>query len=126
MRGPEHAELELLFVYGSLKRGHANHAQLAGAVFLGATHTAPGYSLYRVGVYPGLARSGHAAVAGELYAVAPAAFRRLDEFEGCPWLYERGRVQLADGRRAHAYLIPECRRSECDECLGGTWPEDPV
>jgi gamma-glutamylcyclotransferase (GGCT)/AIG2-like uncharacterized protein YtfP len=122
MRGLEHAELELLFVYGSLKRGHANHAQLAGAAFLGAAQTAPGYSLYRVGAYPGLALGGHAAVTGELYGVARAAFRRLDEFEGCPWLYERGRVHLADGRSAHAYLIPDGRRSECDECLGGTWP----
>jgi gamma-glutamylcyclotransferase (GGCT)/AIG2-like uncharacterized protein YtfP len=122
MRGPEHAERELLFVYGSLKRGQANHEQLAGAEFLGAAKTVPGYSLYRVGVYPGLARGGHAAVAGELYRVACTAFRRLDAFEGCPWLYERGRVQLADGRSVHTYLIPDCRRSECDPCLGGTWP----
>lgn len=122
MRGSEHAEHELLFVYGSLKRGHANHEQLAGAAFLGRAQTAPGYTLYRVGVYPGLAPGGQGVVVGELYGVAPEAFRRLDEFEGCPWLYERGRVQLADGRWAHTYLIPGSRRGQGDERLGDSWP----
>lgn len=122
MRVAQHAERELLFVYGSLKRGHVNHEQLAGAAFQGPAQTAPGYSLYRFGVYPGLAPGGLAAVTGELYAVLRAAFRRLDEFEGCPWLYRRARVPLSDGRWAQAYLIPDAHRAECGECLGESWP----
>lgn len=122
MRATEPDASELLFVYGSLKRGHANHAQLAGADFIGEARTAPRYTLYRAGPYPALAVGGAAGVTGELYAVPGASFRRLDEFEGCPWLYERGRVQLADGRWVAAYLMPEARKGECDECLGETWP----
>lgn len=122
MRATEPDDSELLFVYGTLKQGHANHAQLAEARFLGEARTAPGYALYRAGPYPALAVGGAARVRGELYAVPGASFCRLDEFEGCPWLYERGRIQLADGRWVAAYLIPEARQAECDECLGESWP----
>jgi gamma-glutamylaminecyclotransferase len=122
MRATEPDDCELLFVYGTLKRRHPNHAQLAGARFLGEARTASGYALYRAGPYPALTLGGAARVHGELYAVTREHFRRLDEFEGCPWLYERGRVQLADGRWVAAYLIPETRQAECDECLGESWP----
>jgi gamma-glutamylcyclotransferase (GGCT)/AIG2-like uncharacterized protein YtfP len=122
MRATGADDRELLFVYGTLKRGHANHAQLAEARFLGEARTAPGYALYRAGPYPALASGGAAGVTGELYAVPGPSFRRLDEFEGCPWLYERGLIQLSDGRWVAAYLIPETRRVECEECLGESWP----
>lgn len=122
MRAAEDAESQLLFVYGSLKRGHSNHAQLAGASFQGVAQSAPGYTLYRVGGYPGLAPGGQGAVTGELYAVPAALFERLDEFEGCPWLYERVRIPLSDGRSVYAYVIPDARRGACDERLGETWP----
>ena len=34
-----------LFVYGTLKRGGSNHAQLAGQKFIAEAHTMPGYTL---------------------------------------------------------------------------------
>jgi gamma-glutamylcyclotransferase (GGCT)/AIG2-like uncharacterized protein YtfP len=113
---------ELLFVYGSLKRGHSNHAQLSGAEFCGEAQTAAGYALYGAGAYPALAEEGQGRVRGELYAVPLESFGRLDEFECCPWLYERRRIRLSDGRPAQAYLLPAARRAECRECLGESWP----
>jgi gamma-glutamylcyclotransferase (GGCT)/AIG2-like uncharacterized protein YtfP len=78
------ADRTLIFVYGTLKRGGSNHAQLAGQIYLGPASTAPGYTLYSLGEYPGLVadpadRSG---VNGELWAVDAATLARLDAFEG--------------------------------------------
>ena len=87
----------LLFVYGTLKRGCSNHGQLAGQTFVGAARTAPGFSLFDLGGYPGIApcaadRNG---VAGEVWSVDPAALARLDAFEGvAEGLYQRGRIAL--------------------------------
>lgn len=74
----------LVFVYGTLKRGGSNHAQIAGQLCLGLARTAPGFTLYSLGEYPGLVadpadRSG---VSGELWSVDSAALARLDAFEG--------------------------------------------
>ncbi len=45
----------LLFVYGTLKRGCRNHRHLAGQAFVGPARTAPGFTLYDLGGYPGIA-----------------------------------------------------------------------
>lgn len=99
------AAVERLFVYGTLMRGGANHALLAGARFRGAARTAPGFALVDLGAYPGMVRGGAAAVAGELFGVDGALLGRLDRFEGHPHLFHRARVALADGRAAFAYLL---------------------
>lgn len=44
-------KLELVFVYGSLKQGMANHRQLAGAAFAG-TAVLQGLALYDLGPFP--------------------------------------------------------------------------
>jgi gamma-glutamylaminecyclotransferase len=89
----------LVFVYGTLKRGGSNHAQIAGQLFAGPARTAPGFTLYSLGEYPGLVadpadRSG---VDGELWAVDAAALARLDSFEGLDeGLYARVPAPLSD------------------------------
>jgi gamma-glutamylaminecyclotransferase len=110
-----------LFVYGSLKRGLRHHAELRGAVFLGEVRTAPRYRLVLYGAYPALTR-GDSAVAGELYRVDEAKLARLDDFEGCPDLYRRDRVELADGRHVVAYLLPSSGDTSSLRVLA-TWPE---
>jgi gamma-glutamylcyclotransferase (GGCT)/AIG2-like uncharacterized protein YtfP len=99
----------LLFVYGSLKAGYENAHLLARATFLGAARTAPGYHLVRyVEGYPGLLRApaASAAVTGELYEVDAELLAELDVFEDCPTLYERVSIELQDGQRAEAYVVP--------------------
>ena len=86
-----------LFVYGTLKRGGSNHAQLAGQKFLGEARTAHGYTLYSLGSYPGLIADAtdREGVIGEVWQVTPIALARLDAFEGLPeGLYTRGPVSL--------------------------------
>jgi gamma-glutamylaminecyclotransferase len=125
MQGSQEAPLvssESLFVYGSLKRGLENHTQLASAVFIGEATTAPGFALFRVGGYPALVRAKRGCVHGELYSVRRSSWSRLDDFEGCPWLYVRELIELSDGRCVYAYLMPEERVRGAPPILFDSWP----
>lgn len=92
----------LLFVYGSLKRGFANHSVLGSASFEAPARTAALYRLGRLDAYPALFDGGERRISGELYVASSADIARLDEFEGTD--YERRPVVLEDGRRAQAYF----------------------
>ncbi|HEY0464601.1 MAG TPA: gamma-glutamylcyclotransferase family protein [Polyangiaceae bacterium] len=91
----------LLFVYGSLKRGRANHQQLQAAEYLSPARTAPCFALRVVHGYPTLV-PGSLPILGELYRIPAALLVALDEFEGAE--YVRREIELDDGARALAYL----------------------
>lgn len=99
-----------LFVNGTLMRGLPLHANMATATFLGEYRTEPRYRLHSIGdVHPGMYRladgeEGGAAIAGELYRVDDATWRRIEAGEP-PNLY-RGRVVLEDGREVWGILYP--------------------
>jgi gamma-glutamylcyclotransferase (GGCT)/AIG2-like uncharacterized protein YtfP len=97
----------LLFVNGTLMRGLELHANLRGAAFLGSVETTPSYRLYSIAdEHPGMFEVTDAGVAvqGELYAVPPAVWQRVQAGEP-PGLY-LGPVQLADGRIVSGILYP--------------------
>lgn len=115
----------LVFVYGTLKRGEANHHHLAGQHFVAAARTQPGFTLYQPADYPGMVcdHTDRDGVTGEIWAVDPACLARLDEFEGVPeGLYRRVTVPLAaphTGLAVDAYLyLPPV--AGCPH-LGPTW-----
>ena len=91
----------LLFVYGSLKRGHANHGQLAGARFVAEARTVPRFALRVIAGYPALV-PGAQAILGELFELNNAGLAALDEFEGND--YVREEVELEAFGPALAYL----------------------
>jgi gamma-glutamylcyclotransferase (GGCT)/AIG2-like uncharacterized protein YtfP len=93
-----------LFVYGSLKRGRANHHELYAATYVSEAFTAARFALRVVAGYPALV-PGSQAIRGELYRIAPSALPALDAFEG--ERYVRREVELASGMRALAYLSSE-------------------
>jgi gamma-glutamylcyclotransferase (GGCT)/AIG2-like uncharacterized protein YtfP len=96
-----------LFVNGTLMRGLALHHNLDGATFLGAFRTAPRYRLHSIGdVHPGMfeVATGGISVAGEIYRMSGAIWRRVEAGEP-PHLY-RGPVRLSDGRVADGILYP--------------------
>jgi gamma-glutamylcyclotransferase (GGCT)/AIG2-like uncharacterized protein YtfP len=111
----------LLFVYGTLKRGQRNHRLLADQRFVRATATAPGFRLYDLGPYPGLvADADGGPVQGELFSVSECCMAELDDFEGVPDLFDRVRVELADGSTAWAYQY--MRAVPHDAPTGDDWP----
>jgi gamma-glutamylaminecyclotransferase len=86
----------VVFVYGTLKRGHERHFALADQQFIADARTLPRYRMVNLGTYPGLVEGGSTAVAGELWAVDAACLARLDDIEGvAEALYRRALVHLA-------------------------------
>jgi gamma-glutamylcyclotransferase (GGCT)/AIG2-like uncharacterized protein YtfP len=66
-----------LFVYGTLRRGEANHHRLAQATFLGEARTRPEFRLVDLGRFPGLLPGGSTAVVGEVYDVPEEDIPRI-------------------------------------------------
>jgi len=116
----------LLFIYGTLKRGGANHARLAGQQYLGEARTVAGFTLYSLVDYPGLVAepSDQAGVTGELWRVNNACLERLDAFEGLTeGLYVRAAIALAeppDVGTAETYFY--ARSTVGRTPLGQHWP----
>uniref|UniRef100_A0A7M4FJ67 Gamma-glutamylaminecyclotransferase n=1 Tax=Crocodylus porosus TaxID=8502 RepID=A0A7M4FJ67_CROPO len=93
-----------VFVYGTLKKGQPNYQRMINsthgiAKFQGRGRTVEKYPLVIAGKYnipyllnmPG---TGHH-VAGEIYTVDDQMLQFLDEFEGCPDMYQRTPVRIA-------------------------------
>ncbi len=117
----------MLFVYGTLKRGGRNHHHLAGQVFVGEARTAPGYTLFDLGGYPGIAAcaTDREGVRGEVWKIEPAALARLDAFEGVhEGLYRREPLPLQApfvDRRVEAYV--SARPMAGRQAVGSEWTE---
>lgn len=95
----------LVFVYGSLRRGQANHHQLQGASHQGDARLS-GLALYDLGPFPmAVASTGPSQpLQGELYRVEPELLAALDRFEGVPRLYQRRAWPLNDDQRVWVYV----------------------
>lgn len=117
----------LLFVYGTLKRGCSNHAQMDGQEFVGPARTEAGFTLYDLGGYPAIVaepgdRNG---VVGEVWRVDAEGLSRLDRFEGVhEGLYRREPIALQPpyaGRAIDAYVsvLPVSGRPH----VGSEWVE---
>jgi len=100
--------VDRLFVYGTLRLGHANdHARALanGARFLGQA-LIPG-RLFRVAHYPGLTApaSTNEWVKGEVFeGVTAEMFQRLDDYEGSDYMRQLAEVTMENGSRVAAYL----------------------
>lgn len=110
----------LLFVYGTLRRGAANHHELGDAVYVRQAVTAARYELVDMGGYPALLDRGQTAVVGELYEVGAAQLAQLDAFEDVPTLYERQTVQI-DGMAVAAYVMRPELAAHAPRLPGGDW-----
>ena len=119
--------MTLVFVYGTLKHGCCNHHYLTGQQFLGEARTAPGFTLYSMGDYPGMVRSTDSShdATGEVWEVDAVCLGKLNELEGLSeGLYERALIPLAPpfaDQPVVTYLF--LRSVEGRPALGSVWRE---
>jgi len=104
---------ELLFVYGSLKKGFDNHNLLSKyAKRLGRALTIKKFGMFEdsFGNYPYLVPITHSRIHGELYEITRRELMdRIDEFEGAPEYYERKKIEVKSHhgvQRAFVYIQP--------------------
>lgn len=104
---------ELLFIYGSLKKGFDNHHLLSKHTKrLGKAITVGKFGMFQdsFGNYPYLVPVPKMRVHGELYLIErKELLERLDLFEGAPEYYERKKILVKSHRgtqRAFVYIQP--------------------
>ncbi|MDD5007773.1 MAG: gamma-glutamylcyclotransferase [Syntrophorhabdaceae bacterium] len=105
-----------LFVYGTLRKGQANHGLLKDARFLGNAKTREKYGLYVLphGVpYATYNGTQLVAVSGEVYSVDKVTLEAVDHFEGHPYVYMRREVPVVLEYGSTEYGISECGSAEC-------------
>lgn len=96
-----------VFVYGTLMRGEANHANYLCSDWCRGKATVSGFEMYDIGAFPGIV-PGEGTVPGELYEVGYETLKKLDHLEGEGNLYIRRSVPVAtsagDRTFAWAYI----------------------
>ena len=104
---------ELIFVYGSLKKGFDNHHLLSKyAKRLGKAITVGKFGMFEdsFGNYPYLVPVPKMRIHGELYSIErKELLERLDAFEGAPEYYERKKILVKSHhgtQRAYVYIQP--------------------
>jgi gamma-glutamylcyclotransferase (GGCT)/AIG2-like uncharacterized protein YtfP len=94
------ADPQLVFVYGTLRRGGSNHFRMAGAEFI-SSGTITG-RMYRIDWYPGLVLDDAGGeIHGEVYSVGPEQLEALDVFEGL----SAGEIEGSEYRRVLTTVI---------------------
>jgi gamma-glutamylaminecyclotransferase len=111
----------LVFTYGTLLRGEANHDLLIRARLIAEVRTEPRFELFDLGPFPAMTAGGETAVLGEIYAVDDATLARLDHLEGHPRLYQRTQIRLDDGREVQTYLMDRSRMHGRVVIASGDW-----
>ena len=85
----------LIFVYGTLRKGHCNHHLLKDAHCYGVGSSEASYAMYLKNGYPYITSSeARYPIVGELYSVDDDTLAQLDKFEGHPRYYERREIPV--------------------------------
>lgn len=110
-----------LFVYGTLRRGEANHHLLLRATYVREAVTPPAYTLFACDGHPAMGDGGTTTVVGEVFDVDDATLATIDRLEDHPTWYRRQLIVLADGDSAWAYLLPPHFTEGRARIAGGDW-----
>ena len=93
---------QLVFVYGTLRRGGSNHFRLAGAELI-SCGTIIG-RMYHIDWYPGLILDDSGdEIYGEIYSVEHELLTSLDAFEG----FSAGEIQGSEYRRVQTTVMQQ-------------------
>ena len=99
--GMDHSP-QLVFVYGTLRRGGTNHFRMDEAEFV-AHGTITG-RMYRIDWYPGLVLDGAGdEIHGEVYSATPDQLSALDIFEGL----SAGEIEGSEYRRVQTTVVQQ-------------------
>lgn len=116
--------MTIVFVYGTLKRGHGNHGYLEQhrAPFLGTAVTGERFQMWGRGfpyIFPS-AMPTAGRIRGELFRVNAACLRDLDRLEGNGHHYERRLIAVRDerGKVFHAEGYVSMRAPHPQEMFG--------
>lgn len=115
-----------VFVYGSLRKGHGNHAVLDhDSVSFDCNAEINGFAMYSLGAFPGcVAVNSNQPVYGEVYTVDDDnVWQALDALEGHPSFYERHVVTTRKGDDVWIYLLDHATVKGREEVKGGDWNE---
>lgn len=115
--------VDTVFVYGTLKKGYANHHLVRDSLYMGEFSTNEKWGLLDLGAFPAMVR-GPLSVKGEAYGVDEDTLRRLDSLEGVEHgLYNRRRINVHDSLgntiSAWVYIMTAIPRDE--ETLTAEW-----
>lgn len=119
-----------VFVYGTLRKGEANHRLVKEAACIAEQALVSG-TLFDTGYgYPAMSQSPEAKIYGELYTVSEKELTRLDELEGYQEgavnnLYERMQQTVyIDNGNHRAYLYVARKENLCQKKIpNGDWKE---
>jgi gamma-glutamylcyclotransferase (GGCT)/AIG2-like uncharacterized protein YtfP len=110
-------ERQLVFVYGTLRKGEINHNLLESSEFIGGYVTEPKFELHDLGEYPGLVE-GTSSIVGEVYRVNDETLAQLDILEDVPIEYRRELIDTPYGP-AHYYIYQG--QVQGSDIHGGDW-----
>ena len=89
---------QILFVYGTLKKGYRANYLLETSNYLGVARTKPYFQLFSCFTYPALVRSTSGyQISGELYGVTDVQKKVIDDYEGVDYgLYQPESIELEE------------------------------
>ena len=111
----------LVAVYGSLKRGLGNYALLRESEFKGGLKTAPEFTMYDLGAFPGIMPNGNTSITCEVFEVDEPTFETLDRLEGYPNFYDRMKIDTEWGEAWIYFLAHDRYRHNDDVIRTGVW-----
>lgn len=121
---------ELVFVYGSLKRGLYNNDVLGDSIYMGSGETKHLYEMRGLGAFPGVhIDSKVSTIKGELFDCSESIMIDLDRLEGYPSFYDRKEVDIIlDGIKEEVsglmYFIASPEIYKGTSIPSGIWEEE--
>ncbi len=106
-----------LAVYGTLRRGCANHRYIADGKYVG-TGELQGWNMYSNGSYPYVVKSG-GSIKVEIFEIAEETLSSIDDLEGYPMHYDRTQVETQYGK-CWLYFVRKIP-SRCFKIESGDW-----
>lgn len=84
----------IVFVYGTLKRGYSNNVLMKNSEYLGLGITTKKYAMYENGIPYVCESKEHTKIVGEVYKVDKQTLKSLDSLEGHPEWYKRKEIKV--------------------------------